>query len=51
MKGGVDDLVADSHGGLSCCHESHTYVLDDITGRKGEISHFLGVDLLRLRHN
>lgn len=31
-------------------HKSHTHILDDISWRKGQILHLLGVDLLGLRH-
>ena len=51
MKSGVNDLVAYCNRCLSCCHKAHTDVLDNVAGRKGKISHLLGVDLLRLRHN
>ena len=49
MESGVNDLVADCHRGLSCRHKSHAYILNNVSGGKGKISHFLGVDLLGLR--
>lgn len=46
MKGGVNDTVASLHRGLTHREESHTDILYNVSGRKGKISHLLGVDLL-----
>ena len=46
MKGGVNDTVASLHRGLTHREESHTDILYNVSGRKGKISHLLGVYLL-----
>ena len=50
MEGLVYDLVAGLDRGLTERHQTHTEVLDKVAGRKGKITHLLGVDLLRLRY-
>ena len=44
-------MVANCYRSLSRGHQTHTDILDNIAGRKGKISHLLGVDLLGLRHD
>ena len=51
MESGVNDTVAGSNCGHTSSVKSHTDILDDVSGRKGKISHLLGVDLLRLGYN
>ena len=51
MKCGVNYLVANCNCGLAHGHKAHTDILDNVSGRQGQVAHFLGVYLLGLGYD
>ena len=50
MERGINDAITRSNVCLTKRHKTHTHILDNVSGRKGQILHLLGVDLLGLRN-
>ena len=46
VESGVNNAVARGNRCLLDGHKSHTHILDDVSRRKGQVLHLLGVDLL-----